>query len=172
MTTKCPYALQRNAPFARRCLSTALSDYYQLCDKNVSTNLHEICRESWQRVNRTFCYMGTQFPSQRAKQTDGWIKMPLGTAVGLGPGHIVLDGEPALPSKAHSPTIFGPCLLWPNGWMDQDATWYGGRHRPRRHYVRGGPSFPYKGAQPLLFGPCLLWPNGRLSQILMSTCYV
>jgi len=20
--------------------------------------------------------------------------------------------------------IFGPCLLWPNGWMDQDATWH------------------------------------------------
>jgi len=25
------------------------------------------------------------------------IKMPLGTEVGLGPGHIVLDGDPALP---------------------------------------------------------------------------
>jgi len=25
----------------------------------------------------------------------GWIKMPLGKVVGLGPGHIVLDGEPA-----------------------------------------------------------------------------
>jgi len=23
--------------------------------------------------------------------------------------------------------IFGLRLLWPNGWMDQDATWYGGR---------------------------------------------
>jgi len=22
--------------------------------------------------------------------------------------------------------------LWPNGWMDQDATWYWGRPRPRR----------------------------------------
>jgi len=30
------------------------------------------------------------------------------------------------------------CLseLWPNGWMDQDATWYGGRSHPRQHYVR------------------------------------
>ena len=26
-----------------------------------------------------------------------------------------------------------------NGWMDQDATWYGGRPRPRRHCVRWGP---------------------------------
>ena len=24
------------------------------------------------------------------------------------------------------PLLFGPCLLWPNGWMDQDATWYRG----------------------------------------------
>ena len=31
-------------------------------------------------------------------------------------------------------------VLWPNGWMDQDATWYGGRPRPRRHCVRWGPS--------------------------------
>ena len=28
-------------------------------------------------------------------QTVGWIKMPLGMEVGLGPGHIVLDGDPA-----------------------------------------------------------------------------
>jgi len=28
-------------------------------------------------------------------QTVGWIKMKLGTQVGLGPGHIVLDEEPA-----------------------------------------------------------------------------
>jgi len=25
-------------------------------------------------------------------QTAGWIKMPLGTEIDLGPGHIVLDG--------------------------------------------------------------------------------
>jgi len=36
-------------------------------------------------------------------QTVGWIKMPLGMEVGLGPGHIVLDGDPALPNeKGHS----------------------------------------------------------------------
>ena len=28
-------------------------------------------------------------------QTVGWIKMKLGTQIGLGPGHIVLDGDPA-----------------------------------------------------------------------------
>ena len=38
-----------------------------------------------------------------------------------------------------------PCLLWPNGWMDQEATWYGDWLRPRRHCVRWGPSSPEKG---------------------------
>ena len=28
-------------------------------------------------------------------QTAGWIKMPVGTEVDLGPGHIALDGDPA-----------------------------------------------------------------------------
>jgi len=44
--------------------------------------------------------------------------MPLGTEIGLGtevdvgPGDIVLDGEPALPKKAKGaqPLILGPCL--------------------------------------------------------------
>jgi len=55
----------------------------------------------------------------------------LRTEVGLGQHHRLLDGDPA-PSlrKGHSspPLLFGPCLLWPNGWMDQDVTnSYGGR---------------------------------------------
>jgi len=37
-------------------------------------------------------------------QTAGWIKMALGMEVGLGPGHIVLDGEPApLPQNGAEP---------------------------------------------------------------------
>ena len=43
-------------------------------------------------------------------------------------------------------------VLWPNGWMDQDATWYGGRPQPRGLCVRWGrPS-----QLPQIFGPCLL----------------
>jgi len=57
-------------------------------------------------------------------QTVGRIQMKLGTQVGLGSGHIVLDGDPAPPpQKGTEPPIFGPYLLWPNGWMDQGATW-------------------------------------------------
>jgi len=70
----------------------------------------------------------------RCGQTTGWIKIPLGREVGLGPGDFVLDGDPASPKKGGTdPLIFGPCLLWPNGWMHQDTTWYGGRPQPRRH---------------------------------------
>jgi len=36
-----------------------------------------------------------------AKRTAGWIKMPLGTEVGLGPGDIVLDGDPPPPKGTH-----------------------------------------------------------------------
>jgi len=44
-------------------------------------------------------------------QTARWIKMPPGTEVNLGPGHIVLDGDPAPPPNGAQPPIFGPCLL-------------------------------------------------------------
>jgi len=43
--------------------------------------------------------------------------MPLGTEVGLGPSHIVLDGDPAHPQRGTAP-ILGPCPLWPNTWLD------------------------------------------------------
>jgi len=146
-------------------------------------------------------------------QMVGCIKIPLGTEVGLGPGHILLDGDPTPPKKGNSPQfsahvccgqmagwtkmplgkeeaklsegtqlpkkgyvsppLFGPCLLLPNDWMDEDAMWYGGRPRPRRHCVRWRSiQLPQqKGAQqPPLFSPCLLWPNGRPCQQLLSCC--
>ena len=86
-------------------------------------------------------------------QTVGWIKMKLGMQVGLSPGHIVLDGDPALPpqKKGAQPPLFGPCLLWPNSWMDQDATWYEGRPRPGQHCVRCGPSSTPWGTAPAQF---------------------
>jgi len=55
-----------------------------------------------------------------------WIQLPLGTEVGLGPDQMFRWGPSSPPQKKK----IGPCLLWPNGWMDQDATCYGGRHRP------------------------------------------
>jgi len=53
-----------------------------------------------------------------------------------------------LPKKGAKPPIFSPCLLWPNGSMDQDATWCKGRPWPRPHCVTWGSSSPYKRAHP------------------------
>jgi len=45
--------------------------------------------------------------------------MPLGTEVGLDPNDMVTDGDPPpSPKKGAEPPIFGPCLLWPNRYMD------------------------------------------------------
>jgi len=57
----------------------------------------------------------------------------------------VLDGNAApYPKRGGARPIFGPRLLWSNGRMDHDATWYGGRPRPTRHCVLYGPSYPRK----------------------------
>ena len=80
------------------------------------------------KLIKTLCQIGTQLPSPKGGgapkfsahvycgQIAGWIKMPLGTEVGLGPSDIVLDGDsaPSLPKKGE-PAILGPCLLWPDG---------------------------------------------------------
>jgi len=51
----------------------------------------------------------------------------------------------------HSHPIFGPCLLRPNGWMDEDAAWYGSRPRLRPHGTRRGPSSRERAKHPPLF---------------------
>jgi len=78
-------------------------------------------------------------------------------------------GDSALPAQtAVEPPIFGPRLLWLNGCMDQDATWYGGRPRvglrdivfdvdPATSRRRAHPPHP-------IFGSCLLWPNGWMDE--------
>ena len=60
-------------------------------------------------------------------QTDAWIKMPLGTEVGIGPDDVVLDGDPALPpqkgGRAPSPIFLAHfycgqtagCIKMPHG---------------------------------------------------------
>jgi len=45
---------------------------------------------------------------------NGWMKMKLGMQVGLGPGHIVLDGDPARPMSVVAKWMHGlRChLVW------------------------------------------------------------
>jgi len=100
--------------------------------------------------------MGTQPPPQKGGgspkfsvhvycgQTAGWIKMALGMEVSLSPGDFGLDGDPApYPKRGRSPLFnFRQISTVPNGWMHQDATWYGGRPHPMALCVRWGPSPP------------------------------
>jgi len=72
--------------------------------------------------------------------------MPLGMEAGLGPGDWMGTQLPPEIGHTHPYPIFGPCLLWPHRSMDQDATWYGGKRRPRRRYVIWGRSSPLRGA--------------------------
>jgi len=79
--------------------------------------------------------------------------MPFDREVGLVPGDTVRWGSSCPSPKGYSPPIFGPCLLWPNGWMDEGATLYGGRHRPMPHCARRGPISHIKGRAAPCFRP-------------------
>ena len=62
-------------------------------------------------------------------------------------------------------------LLWPNGWMDDDATWYGSRSWFRPHDIRWGPSSSHEGGTtPPLFSSHVYCGHGRPSQLLLSFC--
>jgi len=59
-------------------------------------------------------------------------------------------------------------VLWPNGWMDQDATWYQGRPRPMPHCVRSGPSSPLPNGH----SPTNFWPISVVAkQLNGSRCH-
>jgi len=63
--------------------------------------------------------------------------------VDLGPGDIVLDGDPT-PPKGHIPNFWPMSVVAKrlDGSRYQDATWYGGRPPPGRHCVRWGSRSP------------------------------
>jgi len=102
----------------------------------------------WASVQAILCEMGTHLPSPKGGtvpkfsahfyfgQTAGCIKMPLGIELGLGPRHIVLDGDPAPPQKGHIPNFRPMSIVDKRLDGSIDATWYGGRPRPRRRCVR------------------------------------
>ena len=104
------------------------------------------------------CAVGVLWPSG---QTVRQIKMKLGVQVGLGPGHIVLDGDPApLPQRAIALCQFSAhiccsqmaaCIKMPVG------TELG--LGPGDFVLDGDPaSSPKRGRSPPteIFGPCLL----------------
>jgi len=64
--------------------------------------------------------------------------------------------------------IFGPCPLWPNGWIDQDSTWHRGGPWSRLHCAIDWDPAPLPkkggGAPSSIFGSFLLSPNGWMHQ--------
>jgi len=95
----------------------------------------------------------------------GWIKMPLSMEVGLDADDFVLDGDRASPLKrGHSPTTFGPCLLWPNCWMIKMILGTEVGLGPGYFVLDGNPAPAKKGAQPPSPNFRLMWPNGLVDQ--------
>jgi len=82
-------------------------------------------------------------------------------------------GPVPLPKRGTDPPMFGPCLLWPNGCINQDATWYGGRPRPGPHCCRWQLSCPPRGTAASSFRPMsIVAKRSPISQLLLSTCCV
>ena len=159
MSNSAKFSAGRPVPLAydfSATMATTYSTYHLGAVASVNFWQSKICPHSSAYV----CY----------GQAAGWIRIPLGTEVGLSPGYNVLDGDPSSPRKgAQQPVLFSACLLWPNGWMDQDTTWYGGMSRPKQHCVRWGPSSPtQRGTAPSLFSKPL-WPTSPQARILPVT---
>ena len=83
------------------------------------------------------------------------MKLVLGMVLDLSTCDFVLDGDPAAPPpKGDGAPLpnFRPISIVPNGWMHQDATWYGGRPQPRGIVLDGDPaSPPQKGRVPPVY---------------------
>jgi len=97
-------------------------------------------------------------------QTAAWIKMPLGTEVGLGSDDIVLDGDPApTPHKGgRAPPQFSAHFYCGQtaGCIKMPLVMEVGVSRGN-FVVDGDPATPpHEGAEPSIFGRRLLWSNG------------
>ena len=82
-------------------------------------------------------------------QTVGWIKVKLGTEVDLGPGHIMLDGDPApLSEMGTAPPPFSAhvCCGQLAGWIKV----------PLGTEVDRGPGDKKRAQAPTNFGPCIV----------------
>ena len=99
--------------------------------------------------------------------------MPLGMEVGLGPGHTVLDGDPAAPKGHSSPlpsSIFDPCLLWPTaGWMKTSLSMEVDLG-PGHIVLDGVPALRESGAAAPLFSAHVYCGHSRQSHLLLSSC--
>ena len=121
--------------------------------------------------------MGTQLPPLQKRhspqflghvccgQTAGWIKMPLRMNVDLSPGHIVLDEDPAPPTKnGHSSPKFWPMSVVAK-WLDGSRcqlVWMEVGLSPGDIVLDGDLAPSQKGHSTPDFQPT--WPNRWMNQ--------
>jgi len=96
-------------------------------------------------------------------QMVGWIKMKLGMDVGLGPGHIVLDGDPT--PKGAQPPNFWPTSVVPKRLYESRCHLVCLKVGLGPGYIvlDGDPGLTQRGTAPN-FCPMLLWPNSWMGQ--------
>jgi len=106
-------------------------------------------------------------------QMAGWIKMPLGMEVGLGPGDFVLAGNPARgpPQKGG-----GAANFWPMSIVAKrldGSRWHlaGSWASIQSTLCEIGTQLfsPKKGQPPPIFGPYLLWPRSPITATALVT---
>ena len=88
--------------------------------------------------------------------------MKLGMQLGLGPGHIVLDEDPASPPQTGTAPNFWLISVVAKGlpWIKMPLGMETGLG-PGDFVLDGDPApSPKRGRSPHIFGPCLLRPNG------------
>jgi len=134
---------------------SVLSVCLSVCDVGV------LWPDGWVDQDATLRQMVTQSPQNGHSpspkfsahaccvQTDRWIKMPLGTEVGLNPCHIVLDDNPASLEKGGSaPFQFFAhvCCGQTPGWITMPLGTEVGLD-PGHIVLDGDPVTPNKGAQ-------------------------
>jgi len=167
--TRC-YCMQVGGPHTQYCSRPTLACLPSFHSQHVTSVIF------WRQFVKRFalCYRTVSVcivTLVYCGETVGWIKMKLGMAVGLVPGHIVLDGTQLPPPKkkghfsAH--VYCGQTAGWIKMPLGTEVDLGPG------HIVDGDPvSSRDRGTAPSpLFGSCLvLWPNGRPFRLLMSTC--
>ena len=90
--------------------------------------------------------------------------MPISTVVGLGPGDILLDGDPARPPKmAHPQFSVYVCFDQTAGWI-KIPLGMGIGFGPGDMVLDGDPAPLTRGTAAPVIGQCVFWPNGCMDR--------
>ena len=125
LSNRCPVCLSVYLPVCLSCLF--------VCDVGV------LWPNGWTDQDRTW-HAGKTRSWPHCVRWESSSPPQRGTASIFRPISVVTKWLPR--KKVTAPTQFLPMSFcaWPNGWMDEDVTWYESRPRPRPHCVRRTPT--------------------------------